>query len=290
MSLISDSDARAKGAYFLADDGVLDWTLAMLASLRRYEPQLPVIWVPFGGRDEKLKSRLAHYQVAPWEDEELLGAWDAIGERFFPEASVGARLFRKMATLGGPLERFVFIDSDVILRRSLTWVFERFEASGAQLAFYDDGLADVYRDERLRQSMVEEHGSRGWNTGFWAGRIGALTPQIALSHIDAALAVHTGFAPTGEQPFFNFLLDHSAVRVASLREMSGTDPEPSLLVGRARVTDREPPALHWAGYGKPTLTMPHIGTWLGMRLQDRHVPYAGRLGAALVARLVKRRV
>ena len=43
------------GAYCLANDAVLDWTLALLASLRRFAPRLELRVIPYDERQERSK-------------------------------------------------------------------------------------------------------------------------------------------------------------------------------------------------------------------------------------------
>ena len=274
-----------KGVYFLADDAVLHWVLGMLASLRRHEPTLPVVWIPFGGPDRRLREHLDSYAVVAWSDTDDLEAWEDLGSQFFPKNLVGSRLFRKMAVFDGPFNEFVFIDSDVILRTSLGWAFEALSRAGAEVAFYDEGLADVYADPSLRQRMVEDYGARGWNTGFWAGHRCAIRYEMATILTPQALLVQPGFAPTGEQPFFNFVLDAGHVAAASLRDNSPLPARPrSLIVRRSTRVSADAPALHWAGQSRPSLAMPLVSIWLVTRIR---APRPASL-AALVAMLVVR--
>lgn len=139
------------GVYFLADDAVLQWALAMLVSLRSHEPTLPVVWVPFGGPDRHLRQHLNSYDVVTWRGEQDLREWEALGRTFFPTNPIGARLFRKLAVFDGPLETFIFLDTDVVIRRPLSWAYEALSRADTPLAFYDEALDDVYADTGLRR-------------------------------------------------------------------------------------------------------------------------------------------
>jgi hypothetical protein len=151
-------------------------------------------------------------------------------------------------------------------------------AGGTAVKFYElrDNLG-------LRRRMVETYGARGWNTGFWVGRRGALRRETAETLMTEALLAQDGFAPTGEQPFFNYLLDVGGIATASLRDNSPlTDPPPSLVVRPAAQVLEDAPALHWAGRAQPSLTMPLISVWLPIRLRATRPRSWGRLAAVLL--------
>lgn len=282
----------ARGAYFLADDAVFDWAIALAKSLRRHDPDLPCIWIPFGGGDELLRRHLPKLRVDAWEESDALHAWDRVGQRLYPHNPVGARLFRKMATFSGAFERFAFLDSDVVLRRSLDWAFEAHACSGGQLAFYDEGLNDVYAGSSLRHRMVSDYGSRGWNTGFWLAVRRSLTMSDAEEALPDALRVAAEFAPTGEQPFFNFVLDRSGVSSASLRDAAArcgmTTTESLIVAGDGSAAPA--PALHWAGVSQPSFFMPGGREWLRARVGSGRPLAPLRLVRTLVVRPVARRV
>jgi hypothetical protein len=255
-----------RGAYFLANDAVLDWTLAMVSSFRRHDRETPLTWIPFGGKDNRLQQSTRRYGVERWDDTSTLVKWDAIGTSLYPDNPVGARLFRKMAAFDGPYDTFAFVDSDVILNRSLRWAFEAFGTSGVDVAFYDEGLEDVYAGAELQRRMVDGYGARGWNTGFWLGRGGAITMDAATRAMASAQKEAHGFAATGEQPFFNYLLDTGRTPTASLRSGATSSLSPSLIVDRDDFVRTAAPAIHWAGRGRPSFFMPHAITWLSYRL------------------------
>lgn len=282
-----------KGVYFLADDAVLHWALAMLTSLRRYEPSLPVVWIPFGGSDRRLQTQLDRYNVALWDGTTPLTAWEDLGRPFYPQNAVGARLFRKLACFDGPLSEFVFLDCDLVLKRPLDWAFGALERSSRAAVFYDEGLSDVYADPQLCRDMVAAFGSRGWNTGFWASYRHVFTYERASVLASKALPLSHGFASTGEQPVVNFMFDVAHISTGSLRDHALCTDFPASLI----VTDDErrcgnAPALHWAGRSRPSLFMPCSRIWLGTRLRSRRPGSLTALAAQLFLRpcIVRARV
>jgi len=256
---------NVQGVYLLADDAVMDWVIPMLVSLQRWAPALPVMWIPFGGSDRLLRDWLRRRAVEEFPDEAILRAWDRIGCELFPTNVVGARLFRKMAAFDGPFETFAFIDCDTIVRGPLEWLFDGLEASRADVVFYDEDLAAVYGERELRAGMVDRYASRGWNTGVFAGRRGAISIEQANGVMAQARVVQHGFAPTGEQPFFNYLLDVERLRVGSFSESVPTLRTDSVLARRG-CSIRAFPIVHWAGQSQPSILMPHARFWLRQRL------------------------
>ena len=82
------------GAYCLANDAVLDWTLALLASLRRFAPRLELRVIPYDERQERLSLELARRGHGYWRDPEI-ERLDRLGRRFYPGDEFAARGFRK---------------------------------------------------------------------------------------------------------------------------------------------------------------------------------------------------
>src|SRR3989338_5484618 len=98
-----------RGAYFLADDSVLDLTIAFLNSFRRWNPALPLVCIPFSGRTGQLLSLQQQYGFSMWNDQALLDRCDAISRRFHDETRGE---YRKIAAWEGPFEEFIYIDVD----------------------------------------------------------------------------------------------------------------------------------------------------------------------------------
>ena len=73
------------GVYFLANDHVLNWSIAFFESLRTHEPDMRLVMIPFDVRIEKIAALRDRYHFEIF-DHPSLKALDELGRSFFPEA------------------------------------------------------------------------------------------------------------------------------------------------------------------------------------------------------------
>jgi hypothetical protein len=208
------------GVYFLADDGVLEWTIALLESLRAYSPDVRVLCIPFSSRTVKLRRLARRFDFVMYEDASI-DALEAVGFALSdgtPGRTFGT--FRKLAAFWGPLTRFLYLDADVVVLDQVEPLIDLTARSGLDLLYADANLDEVYRPGPVRDEMVTEFGSHGINTGVWAARAGVLSLDQVRRVVDPARSRMHGFATTAEQPFFNLCLDLNRCRMASFTAAS----------------------------------------------------------------------
>ena len=78
---------HSTGVYFLANDAVLDWCHAFLASFRRFNPETRLILIPFDGRVAGVTRLRDRYRFEIYHDphtEEL----DRMGADYYPGQQV----------------------------------------------------------------------------------------------------------------------------------------------------------------------------------------------------------
>lgn len=207
------------GAYCLANDAVLDWTLALLESLRRFAPRLELRVIPFDDRQERLGPELERRGHAYWHDAEV-ERLDRLGRRFYPGDEFAARGFRKLAAFSGPFERFLFLDSDVLVLAPLDELGAAFAASGGDVLHFDTDVEQVYRPGPLRDEIVARGRGRGFNAGLFGGRRGVLDSgrlERALADLDDRWAER--LVPNAEQPFFNLFADRAGLELRAAHEL-----------------------------------------------------------------------
>lgn len=276
---------RQTGIYFLADDGVFDWAAAMLSSLRIEAPSITVSCIPFSDRTsrlEQLKSKFRFTMV----DDPTLSELDDIGRDVYhhmnptpPMHLVGA--FRKFFMFWGPLERFLYIDSDVVVLKGFKQLFNHATNSDQQLTYAHADMGQVYKPGLLRERMAVDHHSRGINTGLWASQRGTFSLQQIQELAASSRMIADQFCPTLEQPFMNYCLDVSSIVMSQLDEAYecawAGDPRPMSAFPsgdamRATWPDgRLIPAIHWAGYNLES-TMPHHHIFNHFRLVGKRPP------------------
>lgn len=268
----------ATGVFCLANDGVLPWFHPFVASLRMHEPDLPLLVIPYDDRLDAVR-RLSHrFGFEIW-DHPAMQRLDEVGSHFTPTAPARRHLFRKLAAFWGPLDRFLFLDTDIVVLASLKPMLAATERSPAQLVYADADLDTVYRRGVFRDEMVR-HGAVGWQSGVFISSRGLLT----MDHVDAALrralpVRHELTRWNGEQSFLNFITDLGEWHTQRLSDLDPALPctvwarQPVVREGSSvhpvvRGTVRHDvtlPLLHWAG-DRPGPLMPHAVLYLRQRL------------------------
>jgi hypothetical protein len=276
-------DERRIGLYFLADDGVYDWVVAFLESLRTWDPDLPCLCIPFSSRFDRLAALAGRYAFRALEHP-AFAALDALGKRLSHRPqSIATNMFRKFAMFDGPFDAFAYFDADTLILDPLTPRIHRFAESEVDFAFPHPCPEQVYTPARWERES-SAFGSRGFNAGVWMGRRhGVALPDVLGRFADEAEPLKADFAPTWDQPFMNYCVDHAGLTRATFAELF---PEPhhclwggeqlALRPGErpgAVVTPdgRQVILAHWAGFGVGT-RMPY--RWLFEQYRFRGRPFA----------------
>src|SRR5258708_768363 len=102
----------ASGMYFLANDSVINNTIAFLNSVRMHNPSLPICLIPFNDDCERVMRLHARYDFSIWSDCEVLRRCDEISLSFHNRV-LGH--YRKLALWEGGFTQFVYIDTDTVI-------------------------------------------------------------------------------------------------------------------------------------------------------------------------------
>lgn len=250
-----------RGIYCLANDRVLEFTVAFFESLRSVGSSLPLVVIPFDGRCARLRTFASRLGSTLLPEDELR-RYDRVGERFCPEPSC-FRMFRKLAVFEGPFDEFVYFDTDVVVLVDPAELLAAFSQSRADFVYTDRDPDEVYPPGPLRASMIERYDSPCFNAGFFLSRRRLFTwtdfDEIARRGAEARYEL----AYRDDQTFLNYCVDVSGVAAAELSDVipgftrrqwaarSGISWD-----GRHAVMDdpAEPdaggrfPFVHWAGF------------------------------------------
>jgi len=270
------------GIYCLANDNVLDWMLAFLRSLRTYNPAAQLIVIPFDHRIERLASLATTYDFTLLDEPDLLHRLDQVGKMLFPGRYRGEQMFRKYAAFYGPLQNFLFLDSDIVILAQLEPTMQRLLRARADLVFFDTSVEWVYGDVEFRRHMEANFGSRGFAAGAFVSRPGQVTIDDLSSLFGDWERLSKVFRRgVYDQPVLNYLFDVKRAKIVAASEIvpelsSGTwagnpvDNRAKCLsrTGAPAVTrdGKVLPFLHWAGF-RCDHRMPNIDFYLHFRLQ-----------------------
>lgn len=270
------------GVYCLANDGVVDWMVALLASLRTAAPELPVIVIPYDDRISRLSALRHVHPFEFWDDRESLEHLDAVG------SAVNLRTrhtFRKIAAFWGPFERFIFLDSDIIVSRGIDEALGALHAPGFLCGDID--MDQVFVPSGLRREIEGSGRTCGFNTGFFASTRDALPRETVLQAAAESDGARPSFVSSAqEQPFLNWCVWASGLPVSPLadavRDTStytgalrrpircSSDGEIRVLDASSDDYGRRMLVVHWAGF-RCTSQMPNRRLFLRYRLGETSI-------------------
>lgn len=238
-----------RGAVCLGNDAVIDWVIAFCASLHEHDPDLPLTLIPFDEEIGETRAVLDRYGYGLYEGP-MLGQMDDLGRGYWPGEQFRPHIMRKFCSWD-TYDTFLFMDTDIVVLSGLDAYFEAMEASDADFMHFATDIVQVYKPGPLREQMLAEHQSAGFNSGVYMGRRGHLTTSRLNSLTASAAGQRPQFVDNLEQTLMNYCVD-----VTDLRKADANQLVEDLAVAGAlmRVVDRE---------GNPVL-------------DDRRVPYSGR--------------
>jgi hypothetical protein len=266
------------GVYFLCNDAKLDWAYAFLASFREFNPTLPLTLIPFDGRVEKLRELGRTFSFDVLEDEGL----GEFADLTRPISGTPDRLMHKMAAYRGPYERFLYLDTDIVVTADLAPLGRAFAASELDLVYFDWELEMVYRPGPLSEEMVNTYRTRAFITGIWLSRRGLFDIAGMEKLIKGeARRLEQGLAMT-EQGLINYLCDKAQVRFGFFTELlpdfyhetwyKRIDPRRDGTCWRQASGPSAGKLLsfvHYAGQSRPDPAMPGYGIYLEYRRKFR---------------------
>ena len=282
------------GLYCLANDAVLDWTLAFLESLRVYNPGVELVVIPFDERTDRLAALAPVYDFVLLDMPELFTALDAVGRTLHPGSHVGEKMFRKFAAFHGAHDHFLFLDADIVVLTALDPLMDQLLASRTDFIFFDTSPDWVYADPAFRRVMRRQYGSREFAAGAMVSHKGFLgVDDLSAVCVDQDRLRRVFPSGVFDQPYWNYLVDRKKARVAAAYEIIPSLPsgiwaaEPVDIAAKqlrkqlranaaSPVTRRGKlmPFLHWAGY-RCNHTIPNLELFLHFRLRAER----SRLGA-----------
>ena len=226
-----------RGAYFLANDAILEQAIGFLNSFRTYNPTIPLCLIPFADDYSRIGALSGRYGFTVWRDENVLRRCDAISREFHDGRTMGQ--YRKLAMWTGPFDEFVYVDSDTIVLEPVDFVFEFLSRYGFVTSHSNiqEIRRWVWRDS-IYQTNVLSRGQIAFaaNTGFVVSRTGLIDPEAVWRDLaePLSLAPHMELLCC-EQPLLNYLMVTSGVRYSSLW----------VIAAKRRMTDM--PLEQWAG-------------------------------------------
>lgn len=252
-----------RGIYIVANDKVIDNAIALINSIRLHDPEVEIYLVPFDRNYQKIANVLEQkHDVKLFPDLEFIEDFtQKVSEIFDRDFLVLPNKLRKFVLWFGPLEKFLYIDTDIIV----------FQKPSAVLNYLDDyeflccdyhykkrKIKDIFSDFVLEQDIFTKLQLEDvFNSGFWASKKGIFS-ESRLYQLLKECAEHREYfdfsSKTTDQPLLNYVILKSTQKRLNLVKIH--ENEPGSWAGSTHFQERdyilydgEQPLkyVHWAG-------------------------------------------
>jgi len=204
----------SRGIYITANDKVIDQTIALLKSIRMSDGETPVVLIPYDDNYQKIASILTEsYGVEIYQDLEFIDRlsnrlYQIFGEGFFARPNQ----FRKQACWFGPFEKFIYIDTDVVVFDKIIETTNYLDESDFICYDYQHkgGITNVFTPKIFEDGVLEESDVQDiFNGGFWGARKNLIS-EDTLYETFSECAAHPEYfdfsQKTSDQPIINYMI------------------------------------------------------------------------------------
>lgn len=223
----------SRGVYIVANDRVFDQAIALLSSLRLHDPTTPIIMIPFNEDYQKTWEVLSSsFNVELFPDLKLVDQLTQDIGNIFPRDFLKLpNKMRKLAAWFGPLDEFVYIDTDIVWFEPITETLDYLEQTDFVCCDFHHkgrGLADVFAPIVREQSIFTEAQLQDvFNSGFWGSRKTLFTYNGLLDRLRECAAHRNYFdfsSGTTDQPIMNYLVLSTAERRLNITKVNPDEP------------------------------------------------------------------
>ncbi|MEL6900569.1 MAG: Npun_R2821/Npun_R2822 family protein [Cyanobacteria bacterium J06606_4] len=251
-----------RGVYIVANDKVKENAIALMSSLRLHDPAVPVYLIPFNDDHQAVAARLAElYDVQLFPNLDFLEALtQKIGEIFPRDFLALPNKMRKLAAWFGPLDEFLYIDTDILFFTPVTDTLSYLDSADFIWCdyHYKRGLEDVFSDVVPQQNIFSQEALKDvFNSGLWGSRKSALSLD-RLYEVLKDCAAHREYfdfsSGTTDQPIMNYLVLSAIPKRLNIAKANEGEPgswggSPHFVEREQVLYDGDRPLryLHWAG-------------------------------------------
>lgn len=253
----------SRGIYIVANDRVMDNAIALLNSIRLYNREVPIFLIPFNEDYQQVAAVLGRlHQVQIFPNLELVEKFtQKVGEIFDRDFLKLPNKMRKLVAWFGPLEEFIYIDTDIIVFEDIATNLEQLSQVGFFCCDYHysgQKLRNIFSPTVKEQNIfTDEELEDVFNSGFWGSKKGAITEQ-QMYDILTECSQHREYFDFSQgvtdQPVLNYLVLKLIPKRSNLVKIPGGGPgswagsqhfqeKDRILYDRGRRLKY----LHWAG-------------------------------------------
>jgi hypothetical protein len=254
-----------RGIYIMANDRVTDHAIACLNSIRAHDPDIPIMLIPYNDEYQQLGELLQRdYGVQVYPDLAFIQRLSINLQRTFgSEFFARPNQLRKQACWFGPFERFLYIDTDVVVFSPIARILDYL--NDYDFLCYDfqhkGGIRNVFSQVVVDQGVFAEAELQDmFNGGFWASKKELMREQD-LYDVFQECAAHSDYfdfsEKTSDQPIINYMIlkrvpsRFNLVRQAGGRPGSWAGSQHFIQQGMQLFdpnVNKPLDYLHWAGY------------------------------------------
>lgn len=251
-----------RGIYIVANNKVKENAIALLNSIRLYDPDTEIFLIPFNDDYQDVATSLERHQVQIFPDLVFLDQFtQMIADTFDRDFLALPNKMRKLTAWFGPLDEFLYIDTDIIVFEKIADVLNFLLDSDFVCCDYHykgRNLKDIFSPAVKEQQIFSDADLQDvFNSGFWASRKGTIS-QEQMQKLLAECAAHREYfdfsSQTTDQPILNYLVLKSIAKRLNLVKLSEEESGSWAGMGHFRekdfiLYDRHKPLryLHWAG-------------------------------------------
>jgi hypothetical protein len=252
-----------RGIYIVANDKVIDNAIALINSIRDRDADIPIFLIPFNEQYQKVASVLKQkHKVEIFPDLEFIEKFtQRVGEIFDREYLATPNKMRKFVQWFGPLDEFLYIDTDIIVFEKVGDILNylsEYEFICCDYHYKKRKLADVFNSNIRELGIFSDRELEDvFNSGFWASKKGIFT-EAQLYELLKECAQHREYFDftykTTDQPILNYIILKTTQKRLNIVKIS--DKEPGSWAGSQHFTEKDRILydgenrlryLHWAG-------------------------------------------
>jgi hypothetical protein len=252
-----------RGIYIVANDQVIENAIALLNSIRYHDPDVLVYLVPFNDNYQKIASILqARHQVQMFPDLQFVARFTQNIQDIFPRDFLNLpNKMRKFVLWFGPLDEFLYIDTDIIVFEPITNILDylnQYEFVCCDYHYKNRKLADIFSKAIKEKNIFTDVELEDvFNSGFWASKKGLFTEEELYQLLRECAQNREYFDFTykvTDQPMLNYVVLKTTKKRFNLVKLP--EKEPGSWAGSKHfiekdyiLYDEEKPLryLHWAG-------------------------------------------
>jgi len=259
-----------KGIYIVANDEVIDNTIALLNSIRSYDKEVSIMMIPYDENYQRVYKVAKQYGVELYPYSSVKRFLNDLENIFDSNFFLHPNKLVKLLCFFGPFDEFLYLDTDII-------VFEKIVNILDNLKHHDFISCDHQRDK--------------FNSGFWASK--KLFSKESMYEVLTECALHPekfDLSVCSDQPIINFLVKTRMEHIINLSEAGSWAGSTHFVKKGRKLLDpnvKKPlKYLHWAGISiKPKC--PYYSIWEQYRFPNFKKPFVSVIIPALDVPLEK---